>query len=141
MASSKQKTALAIVVGAIVTITPSVLSYMQARDEVAAKRAESHEEAEASYKALSDTVKALQKNALEQHDYIVKLDGQLATLVSVLSQWPTNAPGAGSGSAGMRMTAHPPLPTIEPPPGRPDLPAPPDFTMAQNAGRNRQDEP
>ena len=123
--TTKQKTALAIIVGAVVTIAPTFFGYLKARDEIAAKREESRSEAEAGYRALSESVKGLQKTALEQHDFTVKLEAQIGMLVTVLAQ----PPGSGSGGS-MRLTS---LPTIEPTPARPELPAPPDFDVAQRA--------
>ena len=121
--TTKQKTALAIIVGAVVTIAPTFFGYLKARDEIAVKREESRAEAEASYKTLSEAVKGLQKTALEQHDFTVKLEAQIGMLVTVLAR----PPGSGSG---IRLTS---LPTIEPTPARPELPAPPEFDVAQRA--------
>lgn len=119
--SSKQKTVLAILVGALVAIAPSFFGYLQARQEIREKYKQSYVETETSYETLVTSVKDLQKTALEQHDYIVKLEGQIATLTSVIAQL----------SPGLRMGA--PLPKLDKPPMRPDLPAPPDFATAQMA--------
>lgn len=121
--TAKQKTVLAIVVGALVAIAPSFFGYLQARQEIREKYAENHNEAEAGYQALVESVKNLQKTALEQHDYIVKLEGQLETLTTVLTQLSSTTTSLRMGSG---------LPKLEKPPIRPNLPAPPDnFDAAQ----------
>lgn len=121
--TAKQKTLLTILLGAIVAIAPSFFGYLKARDEIGAKREESRSEAQASYKALAASVEGLQKTALEQHDYVVKLEAQIGMLVNVLAH-------ATPSGVGIRMTSRPPLPTLETPP-RPELPAPPAFDVAQ----------
>lgn len=121
--SSKQKTVLAILVGALVAIAPSFFSYLQARQEIREKYKQNHVETETSYETLVTSVKDLQKTALEQHDYIVKLEGQIATLTNVIARLPS----------GPRVNTSLPLPKLDKPPTRPDLPAPPDFATAQMA--------
>lgn len=126
---TKQKTVLAIVIGAIVAIAPSFFSYLQARQEIREKYAENHNEAARGYDTLVASVKDLQKTALEQHDYIVKLEGQLVAMTGFLAQ-------LSSSAGGMRMGSQPAtLPKLEKPPTRPELPAPPDFDVAQRALR------
>jgi hypothetical protein len=123
---TRQKTVLAIVIGAVVAIAPSFFGYLQARQEIREKYTQGHVEAAAGYTTLVESVKGLQKTALEQHDYIVKLEGQLTALTGVLTQLATSTPG-------FRMTVSRPLPVAEKPPARPELPAPPDFAGAQGA--------
>lgn len=127
--TTKQKTVLAIVIGAIVAIAPSFFSYLQARQEIREKYAENHNEAARGYDTLVASVKDLQKTALEQHDYIVKLEGQLVAMTSFLAQL------SASPNGGLRMGSQPTLPKLEKPPTRPELPAPPDFDTAQRALR------
>jgi hypothetical protein len=122
---TRQKTVLTIVIGAIVAIAPSFFGYLQARQEIREKYAQSHDEAAKGYTILVESVKGLQQTVLEQHDYTVKLEGQLTALTSVLAQWSASSPG-------LRMGNGRPLPAAEKPPARPELPAPPaDFTAAQ----------
>jgi hypothetical protein len=123
MATPRQKTALAIVLGALVAIAPSFFSYLQATQEMRQKYKQGRDETEHGYETLVVAVKDLQKTALAQHDYIIKLEGQITTLVNVLGHLPA--------AAGLRMGSGPPLPTPERPPLRPELPAPPDFDAVQ----------
>ena len=109
--SSKQKTVLAIVLTAVVAIAPSFFSYLQASREISARYAENHREAANGYDALAAAVKDLQKTVLEQHDYSVKLEGQVDLLTSVLSQL---APRSALRTGSEPRT-----------PARPELPAPP----------------
>src|SRR5262245_57013831 len=81
-----QKTVLAIVLGAIVAIAPSFFSFLQARQEIREKSAENHAESAQGDETLVAAVKDLQKTVLEQHDYVVKLEGQNTTLTNVLGQ-------------------------------------------------------
>ena len=124
MITSKQKTVLAIVLTAIVAIAPSFFGYLQARQEIAEKYKQGRGEAANSYETLAASLKDLQTASFAQHDYIVKLEGQITMLTRVVAQLATATPG-------LRMTAPPTLPTLEKPPLRPDLPAPPDFDMVQ----------
>ncbi len=115
--SSKQKTGLAIVLGAAVAIAPAFFGYLQTSQEIRAKYAENHRDAAGGYDALAAAVKDLQAAALEQHDYIVKLEGQIVILTGVL----TRQLAAAGGPLRMQST----LPSLDKPPARPDLPAPP----------------
>jgi hypothetical protein len=124
MVTSRQKTALAIVLGALVAIAPSFFGYLQARQEIREKYQQGRDEAVNGYETLVVSVKDLQKTALEQHDYVVKLEGQLVALTSILAQLSTATPG-------LRMGAASPLPKLEKPPTRPNLPAPPDFDVVR----------
>lgn len=125
----KQKTALAIVLGALVTIAPSFFTYLQARQEIREKYHQTHTEASNGYDALAASVKDLQNTLLEQHDYIVKLQGQVALLTAFLSSGsPSLRMGSGSGSAAVAN-----LPETPTPPNLKPLPAPPaDFDVAQH---------
>lgn len=121
--TTRQKTVLAIIVGALVAVAPSFFGYLQARQEIREKYAANHEEAAQGYDTLVVSVKDLQKTALEQHDYIVKLEGQITLLTNVLTQLSTSTTSLRMGNG---------LPKLEKPPGRPNLPAPPDdFNAAQ----------
>jgi len=122
MATPRQKTALAIVLGALVAIAPSFFGYLQATQEMRQKYKQGRDETEHGYETLVVAVKDLQKTALAQHDYVIKLEGQITMLVSVLGHLPVT-PGLRMGSG--------PLPTLEKPPLRPELPAPPDFDVVQ----------
>lgn len=123
MATTRQKTVLAIVLGSLVAIAPSFFGYLQATQEMRQKYKQGRDETEKGYETLVAAVKDLQKTALAQHDYIVKLEGQITTVVSVL--------GHLSVTPGLRMGSGPPLPTPEKPPLRPELPAPPNFNAVQ----------
>lgn len=112
----RQKTVLTIVIGAIVAITPSFFSYLEARQEIREKYGQSHDEAASGHDALASSVSELQKTVLEQHDYVVKLEGQVEALTRVVTQL-----AASTGRA---------LPTLDKPPGRPRLAAPPNFEAA-----------
>lgn len=128
MATPRQKTVLAIVLGALVAIAPSFFSYLQARQEIREKYKQGRDEAANGYDALVASVKELQKTALDQHDYVVKLEGQISALTAVISQLSAASPGLRMGSS--------PLPRLETPPSRPNLPAPPsDFDVAQTQMR------
>jgi hypothetical protein len=122
--ASRQKTVLAIVLTALVTIAPSFFSYLQARQALREKYKQSRDEAVNGYETLATSVKSLQNAVLEQHDYAAKLEGQITLLTSILAQLSTATPG-------LRMSAGSSLPRLEKPPTRPNLPAPPNFDAAQ----------
>jgi len=129
--TAKQKTVLAIIVGALVAIAPSFFTYLQTSQEIREKYRQNRAEAGNGYEALAASVKDLQKTALAQHDYIVKLEGQLVLLVNLVTKLPTGS-GAGSASGPVAHASVMPVPVIELPPPRPDLPAPPEsFDVAQ----------
>jgi len=126
--TAKQKTILAIVLGAVVAVAPSFFGYLQARQEIREKYQLNRHEASNGYDALATSIKDLQATITKQHDYIVKLQGQVGLLAEVIS------------SSGMRMSsdsgagsASPPeLPAFEKLPALAPLPAPPaDFNTAQ----------
>jgi hypothetical protein len=122
MATTRQKTVLAIVLGSIVAIAPSFFGYLQATQEMRQKYKQGRDETENGYETLVAAVKDLQKAALEQHDYVVKLEGQITMLTSFITAFSTT-------TSGFRMSGS--LPKLEKPPLRPDLPAPPDFDAVQ----------
>jgi len=124
--TSKQKTVLAIALTTLGAIAPAFFSYLQATQETRAKYRQSHNETERSYDALAASVKDLQEAMLIQHDYVVKLEGQIAALTAILAQRPTS-----SELSGLRLGTVPELPKLERPPARPELPAPPDFEVVQ----------
>lgn len=127
--TSKQKTILAIVLGAVVAIAPSFFSYLQARQEIREKYRQNRAEATVGYDVLVTSIKDLQRTVTEQHDYIVKLQGQVTLITDALSPSSLRMMGSGAGS-----TATAALPTLEAPPELPSLPAPPpDFSTAQMA--------
>ena len=124
--TSKQKTVLAIVI-AVLGAVPALFSYLQATQETRAKYRQSHSETEKSYEALAASVKDLQQAMLVQHDYVVKLEGQVAVLTSIIAHQPVPT----STASGLRLSSPPSLPKLERPPARPELPAPPDFEVVQ----------
>lgn len=144
--SAKQKTLATILAGVVVAVTPSLFTYLQARDEIKAKYRQANDEATAGYKALVSSVTDLQKAVKEQHDYIVKLEGHVDALEKM--RWrPTNTNltgtgipvgttgtvghGAGSGS-GAGMAPDPKPPADLPPLPAPDFrPPPADYNAAQ----------
>lgn len=145
--SPKQKTLATILAGVVVAVTPSLFTYLQARDEIKAKYQQANDEATAGYKALVSSVTDLQKAVKEQHDYIVKLEGHVEALEKM--RWrPTTVAGtrpgtigvgtpgtvghgAGSGS-GAGMAPDPKPPADLPPLPAPDFRPPPmDYNAAQ----------
>jgi hypothetical protein len=89
-----RKTYAAIVIGAIVSLTPPTLVYFQGRAELRAKYAHTNAEADAGYRTLVDSVRELRVTVSAQHDAITKMQGYLDALQAL-------APG-------MRMTTRPP---------------------------------
>jgi hypothetical protein len=75
--TSKPKTVLTIVVGALVAVTPALLGYLENREEIKAKYRAAQESASGGYEALSASVKELQKAVATQHDYIVRLEAHI----------------------------------------------------------------
>jgi hypothetical protein len=126
--TTKQKTVLAIVLGAVVAVAPSFFGYLQARQEIREKYQLNRNEASNGYDALVTSIKDLQATVTKQHDYIVKLQGQVSLLAEVISSSGMRMSGSGAGSA-----SSPELPPpLEPPPRLPPMPAPPaDFSTAQ----------
>jgi hypothetical protein len=126
--SPKQKTLVTVVAGVIVAVTPSFFSYLQSRDEIKAKYQQASQEADTGYKALVASVADLQKAVTEEHDYTVKLEGQITALTNLVSHLRSSRPvvvhpgvGSGSGSG----SAEPPLPADVRPPDRPHFERPP----------------
>src|SRR5690349_6218289 len=118
----KQKTILTIVLGAVVAIAPAFFGYLQASQETREKYQQSRHEASNGYDALVKSVKDLQASVTEQHDYIVKLQGQVDLLTRALSAAAgLRMTGSGTGSASVATE----LPTLDKPPELHDLPAPP----------------
>jgi hypothetical protein len=129
--TAKQKTVLAIVLTAVVAIAPSFFGYLQARQEIREKYQLNRSEASNGYDALVTSIKDLQATVTKQHDYITKLQGQVALLAEVISSAGSGLrmSGSGAGSASSPPELPPPL---EPLPRLPPMPAPPaDFNTAQ----------
>lgn len=95
--SPKQKTLATILAGVVVAVTPSLFTYLQAREEIKAKYRQSNDEATAGYKALVDSVTELQSVVQQQHDYVMKLEGRLEAVERRRIR--ITAPNVGSGSA------------------------------------------
>jgi hypothetical protein len=124
MASPKQKTIAAIVAGVLVAVAPSFFAYLQARQEIRSKYNTTHANAEAGYDTLVLSVEKLQQALIEQHDHVVKLEGQVFVLTSIL---PALMPTRGPASTTMKIGMPPQLP-INP---RPEFPPAPDFDAIQ----------
>lgn len=124
MASPKQKTAAAIVAGVLVAVAPSFFAYMQARHEIREKYNSNRVKAEAGYDAVVESIKELQLAVVKEHDYVVKLEGQVAVLTSIFAL--TRPMTTGSGAA-LRMTVPPLLPTTPRAPERPSFEPSPAF--------------
>jgi len=140
MATSQQKTVLAIVLATVGAIAPAFFGYLQATQETREKYRQSRKEASNGYEVLVTSVKSLQTTVTEQHDYIVKLQGQVDLLTRVLStsaglRMTGTGTGSGSGSGSTDVpVAAADLPKLDAPPDLPPLPAPPPtFATAQMA--------
>jgi len=94
---TSRKTAITVILGAVVALMPPTLVYLQGRAELRAKYAHTNAEADAGYQTLVDSVRELRVTVSAQHDAITKMQGYLDALQAL-------APG-------MRMTTRqPPLP-------------------------------
>jgi hypothetical protein len=145
----KQKTLAMILSGALVAVAPSFFGYLQARQEIREKYRKSHAEAEAGYAALADSVKELQTVATTQHDYIVKLEGQVSVLTVLAQATPAADPTPHTGTHPVRPTGHgtgtgggiakrSDVPKLDKPPPRPNFNEPPnDFGGAVQMKRKR----
>jgi hypothetical protein len=76
----KSKTAAAVITGIIVAVTPALLTYLENRDQIKSKSQKNQEDATAGYAALAVSVKELQAEVLVQHDYIIKIETNLAAM-------------------------------------------------------------
>jgi type II secretory pathway pseudopilin PulG len=125
MASPKQKTVAAIIAGVLVAVAPSFFAYLQARQEIREKYVANRDKAEAGYDAVVESIKELQLTVIKEHDYVVKLEGQVAALTSILTltRFPTMT---GSGTS-LRVTTPAPLPRPPRAPERPDFEPSPAF--------------
>jgi hypothetical protein len=85
MASPKQKTAAAIIGGVLVAVTPSFFGYLQARQEIREKYNANRDKMEAGYDTMVASLKELQQAVVREHDYVVKLEGQVAVLTAIFS--------------------------------------------------------
>jgi len=87
-----RKTYLTIFVGAVVTLTPPTLVYLQGRAELREKYAHSNEEADAGYKTLVDSVRELRATVTDQHDTIARLQGHIEAIEAQTSMRMTSRP-------------------------------------------------
>jgi len=76
----KSKTVAAVVGGVIIAIAPALFTYLENRDQIKSKTQKNQEDATAGYAALAVSVKELQTEVLAQHDYIIKLETNLAAM-------------------------------------------------------------
>ena len=76
----KAKTLAAVVTGVLVAVTPALFTYLENRDQIKSKTQKNQEDATAGYAALAVSVKELQTEVLAQHDYIIKLETNLAAM-------------------------------------------------------------
>ena len=76
----KTKTLAAVVAGVIVAVTPALFTYLENRDEIKAKYHKTQDDAAAGYAALAVSVKELQTEVLSQHNYIIRLEANLAAM-------------------------------------------------------------
>jgi hypothetical protein len=76
----KVKTLATIVAGIIVAVTPALFTYLENRDEIKAKYRKTQEDATAGYAALAVSVKELQAQVVAQHEFIIKLEANLAAM-------------------------------------------------------------
>lgn len=124
MASPKQKTAAAIVAGVIIAVAPSFFAYLQASHEIREKYNANRAKAEAGYDSVVESIKELQLAVVKEHDYVVKLEGQVAVLTSIFTL--TRPVTTGAGSA-LRVTAPALLPVTPRAPERPNFEPSPAF--------------
>jgi hypothetical protein len=75
-----RKTYLTVILGAVVTITPPILVYMQGRAELRQKYARTDAEAEAGYKTLVDSVRELRLTVAAQSETIARLQGHVEAI-------------------------------------------------------------
>jgi hypothetical protein len=76
----KTKTLAAVVAGVIVAIMPALFTYLENRDQIKAKYQKSQDDATAGYAALAVSVKELQTQVVAQHEFIIKLEANLAAM-------------------------------------------------------------
>ena len=131
----QKKTAAMVLGGVLIAVTPSLLGYMQNRDEIKAKYAQSQTNASSSYDALAASVKELQAATKEQHDYSVKLQAQLEMMEKYVSDLDAELAAAPppAGSHVPRAIKHTPhVSMIKPPEPKLDKP-PRDYDAAVKA--------
>jgi hypothetical protein len=76
----KAKTMAAIVAGVIVAVTPALFTYLENRDQIRVKYRKTQEDATAGYAALAVSVKELQAQVVTQHEFMIKLEANLAAM-------------------------------------------------------------
>jgi hypothetical protein len=76
----KAKTLATVVAGVIIAVTPALFTYLENRDEIKAKYRKTQEDATAGYAALAVSVKELQAQVVTQHEFIIKLEANLAAM-------------------------------------------------------------
>lgn len=77
---TKNRTIATVIGGVIIAIVPALFTYLENRDQIRAKSQKNQEDATAGYAALAVSVKELQTEVLAQHDYIIKLETNLAAM-------------------------------------------------------------
>ena len=76
----KKKTAAAVVGGVLVAVLPALLTYLENRDQIKTKTQKNQEDAIAGYAALADSVKELQARVVTQHEFMIRLEANLAAM-------------------------------------------------------------
>lgn len=77
---ASRKTAITVVVGAVVALTPPFLVYLQGRAELREKYAHTNAEAEAGYQALVESVRELRATVSAQSETIARLQGHVEAI-------------------------------------------------------------
>jgi hypothetical protein len=118
---SQFKTLAVICSGIIVAVVPATLTYVESRNELAAKYQETKDNATGGYAALAASIKDLQATVTAQHDFSIRLETHLDDLETFIRA----AAGASHAALPSMPTGAPPTPAMLP---RFDLPG--DFDMA-----------
>lgn len=138
MAIPPKKTIAVGVAGVLIAVIPALFTYMQNRDEIKAKYVQTQASASSGYDALASSVKELQKATLAQHDYIVKMQGQLELMEKfVLARTRVGGSGYGSGSGRLAPVTEPKPPELPAPPPKPIYGKMPDNFDAAQIRKNK----
>jgi hypothetical protein len=75
-----RKTAITVVVGAVVALTPPILVYLQGRAELRERYRHTEAEADAGYQALVESVRELRATVSAQSETIARLQGHVEAI-------------------------------------------------------------
>lgn len=113
---TRSKTALTLIVGAIVGIAPAYFGYLASHDELKVKYQQTQDEATGGYAALAASVKELQSSVTAQHDFIIRLETHIDLMDKYMFETRSRVGrvGAGAGSGSAAPVAKPPAPPERP---------------------------